>query len=87
MPAPRIYDIVREQRGITADTALRTQAYDLVMLDLGLPKRDGLAVLLGWATGALALLANLPKVEGLYERAAKPQERFGPPPPGNGAGR
>jgi len=31
--------------GEAADTALRTQAYDLVMLDLGLPKRDGLAVL------------------------------------------
>jgi len=25
--------------------------------------------------------ANLPKVEGLYERAPKPGERFGPPPP------
>ncbi len=31
--------------GDAADTALRTQAYDLVMLDLGLPRRDGLAVL------------------------------------------
>ena len=31
--------------GDAADTALRTQAYDLVLLDLGLPRRDGLAVL------------------------------------------
>ena len=31
--------------GDVADTALRTQPYDLVLLDLGLPKRDGLAVL------------------------------------------
>ena len=31
--------------GDAADTALRTQAYDLILLDLGLPKRDGLAVL------------------------------------------
>jgi DNA-binding response OmpR family regulator len=31
--------------GDAADTALRTQPYDLVLLDLGLPKRDGLAVL------------------------------------------
>ncbi|WP_298211799.1 response regulator transcription factor [Acidovorax sp.] len=31
--------------GDAADTALRTQSYDLVLLDLGLPKRDGLAVL------------------------------------------
>ncbi|WP_110960389.1 response regulator transcription factor [Acidovorax sp. ST3] len=36
-------DWVRD--GDAADTALCTQAYDLVMLDLGLPKRDGLAVL------------------------------------------
>ena len=28
-----------------ADAALATQAYDLVLLDLGLPRRDGLAVL------------------------------------------
>lgn len=31
--------------GDMADTALRTQTYDLVLLDLGLPRRDGLAVL------------------------------------------
>lgn len=31
--------------GDAADTALRTQPYDLVLLDLGLPRRDGLAVL------------------------------------------
>ena len=31
--------------GDMADAALATQAYDLVLLDLGLPRRDGLAVL------------------------------------------
>ena len=31
--------------GEMAETALRTQAYDLVLLDLGLPRRDGLEVL------------------------------------------
>ena len=31
--------------GEMADTALRTQTYDLVLLDLGLPRRDGLSVL------------------------------------------
>jgi DNA-binding response OmpR family regulator len=36
-------DWVRD--GATADTALRAQPYDLVLLDLGLPKRDGLEVL------------------------------------------
>jgi len=36
-------DWVRD--GAMADTALRTQQYDLVLLDLGLPERDGLSVL------------------------------------------
>jgi len=36
-------DWVRD--GEAADTALRANAYDLVMLDLGLPKRDGITVL------------------------------------------
>lgn len=36
-------DWVRD--GEQADTALRTQQYDAVLLDLGLPGRDGLAVL------------------------------------------
>jgi DNA-binding response OmpR family regulator len=36
-------DWVRD--GDMADTALLTQAYDLILLDLGLPKRDGLEVL------------------------------------------
>lgn len=31
--------------GVMADAALHTQNYDLVLLDLGLPRRDGLAVL------------------------------------------
>ncbi|MDZ5459786.1 response regulator transcription factor [Azohydromonas lata] len=33
--------------GEMAETALRTQTYDLVLLDLGLPRRDGLEVLRG----------------------------------------
>ena len=38
-------DWVRD--GEMADTAMLTQSYDLVMLDLGLPRRDGMAVLRG----------------------------------------
>lgn len=38
-------DWVRD--GELATTALRTQHYDLVLLDLGLPRHDGLAVLAG----------------------------------------
>jgi two-component system OmpR family response regulator len=36
-------DWVRD--GVMADAALRSESYDLVLLDLGLPKRDGLDVL------------------------------------------
>jgi len=36
-------DWVRD--GAMADTALHTQSYDLVLLDLGLPQRDGIEVL------------------------------------------
>lgn len=36
-------DWVRD--GVMADSALRSETYDLVLLDLGLPKRDGLDVL------------------------------------------
>lgn len=48
-----VLDLLRAERyavdwvrdGNAADAALRAQAYDLVMLDLGLPHRDGLTVL------------------------------------------
>ena len=38
--------------GAMADTALATAAYDLVLLDLGLPRKDGLAVLRGLRASA-----------------------------------
>ena len=48
-----VLDVLRAERyavdwvrdGVMADTALRSESYDLVLLDLGLPKRDGLDVL------------------------------------------
>ena len=48
-----VQDLLRAERyavdwardGEAADIALRTQTYDLVLLDLGLPRRDGLSVL------------------------------------------
>ena len=36
------------QDGRSAELALETTSYALVLLDLGLPKKDGLAVLHGW---------------------------------------
>ena len=48
-----VHDLLRAEHyavdwardGDAADTALRTQPYDLVLLDLGLPRRDGITVL------------------------------------------
>jgi two-component system response regulator QseB len=48
-----VLDLLRAERyavdwvkdGDMADTALQTQTYDLVLLDLGLPRKDGLEVL------------------------------------------
>jgi DNA-binding response OmpR family regulator len=42
-----LYAVDWVKDGEMADTALSTQTYDLVLLDLGLPRRDGLAVLRG----------------------------------------
>ena len=39
------YAVDWSRDGIAAATALETQAYDVVLLDLGLPKKDGIAVL------------------------------------------
>lgn len=39
------YDVDWVKDGEAADTALLTHNYDLVLLDLGLPRRDGLSVL------------------------------------------
>lgn len=54
-------DWVRD--GIAADTALHAQAFDLVVLDLGLPRRDGRSVLAqlrarGTATPVLIITAH-----------------------------
>ena len=46
-------DWVRDGR--EAEAAASAGAYDLVLLDLGLPRKDGLAVLKGWRARGLAL--------------------------------
>ena len=46
--------------GEMADTALTTQTYDLVLLDLGLPRRDGLSVLIATARDSVQQ-----RIEGL----------------------
>jgi len=55
MIGEQMLDILRAERyavdwvrdGEMADTALAGQSYDLVLLDLGLPRRDGMSVLRG----------------------------------------
>ncbi|MDS4020054.1 MAG: response regulator transcription factor [Candidatus Competibacter sp.] len=46
-------DWVQDGRG--AERALETADYAMVLLDLGLPKKDGLAVLRDWRRGGLAV--------------------------------
>ena len=46
--------------GAMAETALATGDYDLVLLDLGLPKRDGLQVLHGLRAAPAASLRRVP---------------------------
>lgn len=41
--------------GERADFLVRTEPYDAVVLDLGLPRRDGVALLRGWRERGLAL--------------------------------
>lgn len=43
------------QDGRSAELALETTSYALVLLDLGLPKKDGLAVLHGWRQRGLTV--------------------------------
>jgi two-component system, OmpR family, response regulator QseB len=62
-------DWVRD--GVMADTALQTESYDLVLLDLGLPRKDGLEVLRSMrqrkeATPVLVATAR----DGIAERIA-----------------
>jgi two-component system, OmpR family, response regulator len=40
--------------GLKADFLMRTETYDLVILDLGLPRRDGLSLLRDWREAAYA---------------------------------
>src|SRR5688572_23064406 len=44
-------DWVRD--GPQADAAVASSAYDLVLLDLGLPRKDGLSLLRGWRSRGL----------------------------------
>ena len=62
-------DWVRD--GDAADTALATGAFDLLLLDLGLPRRDGIAVLrrLREKGGALPVLI-LTARDGIHDRVA-----------------
>ena len=41
--------------GERADFLARTEGYDAVLLDLGLPRVDGLTVLRGWRSSGLTL--------------------------------
>ena len=49
------YVVDKAADGEQADFAVRTETYDAVLLDLGLPRVDGLTVLRGWRSCGLAV--------------------------------
>ena len=48
------YAVDRAAAGDRADYLARTENYDAVLLDLGLPRRDGLSILKGWRARGMA---------------------------------
>src|SRR5207249_3632541 len=49
------YAVDGTRDGARADFLVRTERYDAVVLDLGLPKIDGLTLLRGWRDAALSM--------------------------------
>ena len=49
------YAVDRAADGARADFLVRTEEYDAVILDLGLPKIDGLSLLRGWRAASLSV--------------------------------
>src|SRR5688572_8132933 len=49
------YAVDRAADGERADFLARTESYDAVVLDLGLPRIDGLTVLRGWRAAGLSI--------------------------------
>jgi two-component system, OmpR family, response regulator len=49
------YAVDRAETGERADFLVRTESYDAVLLDLGLPNVDGLTVLRGWRASGLSM--------------------------------
>ena len=49
------YVVDRAMDGARADFLARTEPYDAIVLDLGLPKMDGLTLLRGWRQAGLVV--------------------------------
>jgi two-component system OmpR family response regulator len=57
--------------GARADFLARTEAYDAVILDLGLPHMDGLSVLRGWRAGGLLVPVLVLTARGAWHEKVK----------------
>ena len=60
--------------GEVADMALRAQQYDLVLLDLGLPDRDGLSVIRDIRARGAKLMPTCPFVRGWIDEHPDQQD-------------
>ena len=61
--------------GARADFLVRTEAYDAVVLDLGLPRVDGLSLLRGWRSQALRLPVLVLTARGAWRPGGPGDER------------
>jgi two-component system OmpR family response regulator len=65
------YAVDRAADGARADFLVRTEEYDAVILDLGLPAVDGLTVLRGWRASALRVPVLVLTARGAWHEKVK----------------
>lgn len=65
------YAVDRASDGARADFLMRTENYDAVVLDLGLPKVDGLSLLSGWRQAGLAAPVLILTARGSWHEKVK----------------
>jgi two-component system, OmpR family, response regulator len=61
--------------GERADFLVRTESYDAVVLDLGLPRIDGLTVLRGWRQAGLSVPVLVLTARGSWHERASTRAR------------
>ena len=65
------YAVDRANDGVRADFLMRTEKYDVVVLDLGLPKVDGLTLLAAWRQAGLTTPVLILTARGSWHEKVK----------------